>query len=142
MAENDYKNKSLNSPSLILKEKSNSYKIGFWRGYLDGDGCYHFNPKNRKKSISLSGNKKQNWSSYVCFLQNLNCKFLISRTKKSSCVTTGDAKSILKIIDYIFKDKYDGIGLKRKFHKAMEMKKYIHKMIKKNNHLYKSISSN
>lgn len=137
LVENDYKNKSLNSPSLILKEKSNSYKIGFWRGYLDGDGCYHFNPKTRKKSISLSGDQKQDWSSYVCFLKNLNCKFSINRRKKSSYVATCDAKSILKIIDYIFGDTYDGIGLKRKFSKAMEMKKYIYKMIKKNNHLYK-----
>jgi len=135
----DFKIKSQTSPYKILHGKQTEYIRGFWRGCLDGDGCYHFNPdpKIRKKCISLSGTKNQDWTCYTNFLKSLEIDFKI-REDSGSSVIIYKAKSIVNLIDFIYpNEKYDLIGLKRKFYKAKEIKKYIENLMIKNKHYYK-----
>lgn len=140
LTENDYQNKSFLSPDKIVKDKSDIFLRGFWRGYLDGDGCYYLNAKNRKKIINLCGNKQQNWSAYTRMLKSLNCKFTKKINKTSSYVSICDADSILNLVNYIYNNKYDGIGLKRKFAKAQQIKQYIKERMNKMPWYYSSYS--
>lgn len=137
LEQNDFKIKSQTSPYKILKNKPIEYIRGFWRGCLDGDGCYHFNPKIRKKSITLSGTKNQDWTSYINFLKDLEINFKIKKSVSGSFVAIYNAKGIMKLIDFIYPNEtYDLIGLKRKFYKAKEIKTYIEKCMLKNKSYY------
>lgn len=136
----DFKIKSQTSPYKILQGKQTEYIRGFWRGCLDGDGCYHFNPdpRIRKKCISLFGTKNQDWTSYTNFLKSLEIDFQVREKGSCSLVEISRAKSIVKLIDFIYpNEKYDLIGLKRKFCKAKKIKKYIENLMIKNKHYYK-----
>lgn len=139
----DFKNKSEKSPIKILQNKNVEYKRGFWRGFIDGDGCYYFNPLIRKKVISVSGTLNQDWTSYIELLNELKIKFSIIRKKINlggrSEVRINKSKDLLILINYIYPNKkYDSIGLKRKFYKAKKMKIYLEKLIKENSSFYKS----
>lgn len=108
----------------------------YWfRGAIDGDGCFFINIKRRQKIFSMSGPYDQDWTFFTKLLNNLNIKYTKLKIKskngnKCSRINITNYDGIIKIGDYIYKN-YDKnkIGLNRKYNKFMLIKnKLIPKM--------------
>jgi hypothetical protein len=132
MKKHDFLVKSMVSPTKLLHGKSETYTRGFWRGFFDGDGCYHINNATRKRSISASGPYDYDWSSVTDLLNNLEIKYITtkhtskSKNHKYSQTSVRDFESLLKLCNYIFPNtEYDGVGLKRKFEKMTQIRSHI-----------------
>lgn len=122
----NYKNKSHDSPSLILSKIPIKLHNYFWRGYFDGDGCIHLpinSPGGKQAKIIIVSTINYDWS---C-LEKLFKKLLIEKYKidevtsknghKHSRIYFNKRKYVKRFCDYLYGDKYDGIGLKRKYNK-------------------------
>ncbi len=125
LLENDYGNKSIASPDKILKLIPYELKHYFFRGWIDGDGCFYFNKKNSIRQFYLSGAFEQNWDAAEYLFNSMNIKYSICRvTNKTSysCIRVTNKKGIEKIGEYVYNNfKFDNIGLDRKFDKLQEI---------------------
>jgi intein/homing endonuclease len=123
LIENEYDKKSLTSPTKILSKIDNYLKPYFFRGLIDGDGC--FSSKNRSY-FSITGNIKQNWIDMEKLLNSLDIKYKLTRkerkTGNSSFIVISSKKDIIKLGDYIYGDYFDGMGLNRKYKVYYEIK--------------------
>lgn len=118
LTKNGYSDKD--QPSDYLLDDKLSYL--WYRGLVDGDGCWYFNKKNKCRQFYISSNYEQNWKFIEDLLNSLNCTYSIQRiiTKKNhkySCIRTMNKDSIRKIYNYLYQDNLH-IGLSRKFKKA------------------------
>jgi len=127
LIENDYNTKSLKSPIKILNLIPVNLKHYFFRGWIDGDGCFYINKKNSCFQFYLSGSYEQDWSSIEYLLLKLNLKYKINRiinknNTKYSSIRITNKKGIETLGFYIYKNfKVDKIGLKRKYNKFLEI---------------------
>ena len=118
---NDYQEKSLKSPNKILSLIPKNIRPYFFRGWIDGDGCFYLNEKHYCKQFYISGSFEQDWYSFeeLCFA--LDIKFKIVRIKKKtkySALRITNKKDINLLGDYIFQFfSKDNIGLLRKYEK-------------------------
>ncbi len=134
----DYKNKSLVSPTKILKHIPEKYHCYFWHGFLDGDGAPYIskNPAiNRNSHLSsykIWGSFEQNWEDLLNLMKNLNIETKIifyerekpnGKIHRSSCINISKNKGILTLVDYIYNSNFK--GLNRKYETCMNLKKYI-----------------
>ena len=129
LLDNEYGIKSLASPSKIIKLIPDELKYSFFRGLIDGDGC--FCSKNRNY-FSITGNINQDWTDVENLLINLNINYKLTRKKRksgnSSFIVISSKSDISILGDYLYptkygmKEQYDGIGLKRKYDIYMEIK--------------------
>ena len=123
LIENDYLNKSLTTPTKILKLISDDLKPYFFRGLIDGDGC--FCSKNRSY-LSITGNINQNWDEIIHLYNNFSLKFKLTKkerkTGNSSFIVISNKKDIIKLGDFLYGDSFDGIGLSRKYKIYLEIK--------------------
>jgi hypothetical protein len=124
---NDYKEKSLKSPTKILEKINDNIKNYFFRGYIDGDGCFSYkNKTNNRKYFSITGNINMSWFEINKLFNKLNITYKINRKNRksgnSSMIELSSRENILKIGNYIYDNEYDNIGLKRKFETFSYMK--------------------
>lgn len=123
LIDNDFDKKSLLSPSKILEIIPDSLKSYFFRGLVDGDGC--FCSKNRNY-FSITGNINQDWTDFEELLNSLNIQYSLSRkernTGKSSYIVISSKIDIMKLGNYLYGENFDGIGLKRKYDIYNEIK--------------------
>jgi len=123
LIENHYLDKSLTTPTKILSKISEDLKPYFFRGMIDGDGC--FCSKNRS-FFSITGNINQNWSEIEKLFNHLNIKYKITKKERSngssSYIVISNKKDIVKLGNYIYEDSYDNIGLLRKYKIYQEIK--------------------
>lgn len=129
----DYKIKSVASASKILQHIPDSLHRFFWRGYIDGDGCFY--KHGTVCQLVLAGSYTQDWAAHEAWMKSLGIAYKIKYTQKS----TGNS-SILRVtsrydIALLCRWLYDGydmdnIGLKRKRAKAMEIEKDCQKLPK------------
>lgn len=130
LCKNDYRDKSKKSPDSILETIPISLHEYFYRGVVDGDGCFYYNQKNFLRQFSISGSYEQNWSYLECLCNRLNIKYTIKRTttkKGNSSSFRILGKEVLKIGNFIY-SKNDNIKLSRKYNKFIIIKNsYIKK---------------
>lgn len=120
LIENDYDKKSLVSPDKILSKIPDNLKHYFFRGVIDGDGCFYSNIKNYCYQFSLAGSYEQDWLFFEKKCNDLGIQYGIARRtqkkSKNSIIRITNKKDIEKIGQYIY-DGYpqDEIGLLRKY---------------------------
>ena len=123
LLENDYGNKSLNTPTKILSKIPDNLKSYFFRGLIDGDGC--FCAKNRNY-FSITGTIEQDWSEIDKLFKTLDIKYTLTKKERksgnSSFVVISNKNDIIKFGEYIYGKNYDNIGLDRKYKIYMEIK--------------------
>ena len=110
----------------ILDLIPNNLKHYWFRGFLDGDGCFYVNIKIRSKTLSFAGPQNQNWSFITDILDELSIEnyTMENRIKHpSSNIRIGNYYGIIKFGDYIYQNyNKDKIGLKRKHDKFVLIK--------------------
>lgn len=123
LLENGYANKSLSTPSKILTLIPEDLKPYFFRGLIDGDGC--FCSKNRSY-FSITGTIEQNWKEIDDLFLKLDISYKLTKKERkignSSFVVISNKKDIIKLGDYIYVNNFDGIGLERKYKIYEEIK--------------------
>lgn len=128
LLENDYGMKSTASPDKILSKIPENLKHYFFRGLIDGDGCFYINEKQYLYQFSITSSLAQDWAFFTKKMSDLNIKYDIQHTerinKKSgkinshSCLRVTNKNEILKLGNYIYSDfETNHMGLCRKYEK-------------------------
>lgn len=117
-----YLSKSIQSPSLNHIPKNVLHY--WWRGYIDGDGCYYKHSTNSLKQFTIGSSYEQDWSTTQDWLRLLHVKYSVSRrihsNSKSSIIRVCSKKGITSIFEYVYPNRiFDGIGLRRKYDKGL-----------------------
>lgn len=120
--------KSSENYDKLLSKMSDNMIIYFYRGLIDGDGCFYKNKNNCTTLFTITSNYNQDWKSVEDFFIKNQIIYHIQRKKtkngNASVIFVQDKKSLNTLIELIYKEK-DGIYLKRKLDKANEILKYI-----------------
>lgn len=125
LIEHDYDNKSHISADKILNKIPNELKHYFFRGLIDGDGCfYYYKPKKGStlRQFALASTYEQDWSYFEKLCVELDVKYTIKRIKNikssSSVIRITNKEGIRNLGDYIYNNfEKDKIGLIRKYNK-------------------------
>jgi hypothetical protein len=129
---NDYKDKSYKSADKILMVIPETLHKYFFRGLIDGDGCFYLNEKNYCYQFQITSTIEQDWSYFENFLSTNNINYRIERTSRInkkgitnqfSTLRITNKYEIAKLFNVIY-DTYedDRIGLYRKYEKGLEIK--------------------
>ena len=127
----DYKIKSGASANKILDKIPSDLRQYFFRGLIDGDGCFYFNPKSNLRQFSISSTFNQDWSYFTEMLGDLYVSFSEKqrthnnknkKISKSSYIRITGIENIKKLGNYIYKNyEVDKIGLRRKYNKFFDI---------------------
>lgn len=126
----NYGPRNINAPTNMLKNIPIKLQKYFFRGLIDGDGCFHINKIKNNYMFSLSGRYDQDWSFFTNLLDDLNIKHSIikeiRKNGKCSSVRIENKSGIIKLGDYIYKNYIsENIGLQRKYNKFIKIKNTI-----------------
>ena len=120
LASNDYQSKTYTSADKILSHIPDHLKHYWFRGLVDGDGCFTFGHSYR---FSVCSAYEQDWSYIEKVLKQFEIKYSIYRTisskgHKFSTINIVNRSGILKFGNYIYSGyDEDKIGLIRKHQK-------------------------
>lgn len=122
LIEHDYGIKSQASADKILSKIPDNLKHYFFRGLIDGDGCfYHYIPKKGStlRQFALTSTYEQDWSYFEKLCESLDIKYKIKRTtnnkSSSSVIRITNKDGIKRLGNYIYTNfDSDNIGLIRK----------------------------
>lgn len=125
LVENDFDKKSYTSADKILSKIPNDLKHYFFRGLIDGDGCfYYYKPKigSTLRQFAISSTIDQDWTYFENLCKELNIEYKIKRIKgdKSSysSLRICNKNGISNLGYYIYNNiEIDQMGLKRKYEK-------------------------
>lgn len=127
MNENDFSKKSIMSPKKIISKIPEELRHYFFRGLVDGDGCFYFNEKNGKiknRQFSITSSYEQDWSYVSDLFDSLNINYSIRRVKKKSSysqIRVTKKKDIQVIGDYMYSGELFGFPRKlNKFNKLVK----------------------
>jgi hypothetical protein len=128
LRENDYQIKSFVAPNKILSLIPSELHYHWFRGFVDGDGCFYFNQKYKtsRHSFSVSGPHKQDWKFLENFCESLEIKYNVSRFLSGKATGNGSTfivrrtKDIIKLGNYLYKDS-SFIRLERKYQKLINI---------------------
>jgi intein/homing endonuclease len=130
LMDNDYHNKSFMSADKILSKIPVRLKKYFFRGLIDGDGCFFISKDERKRCLSISSSINQDWYYIKSILSDLNIKYFIYKyeyKKGNSSTIEIRGEYAIKFGEYIYNGyEEDKIGLPRKYNKYLEIKKSIY----------------
>jgi hypothetical protein len=122
----DFKDKSFKSADKILTMVPENLKHYFFRGLIDGDGCFYVKTKinNRTvKQFTLSSSINQDWGYFISLLGELNVKKYGINKNTGSNIRVTNKEGIVKIGEYIYQNyENDRIGLSRKYSKYLCIK--------------------
>ena len=130
LLENDYRSKSFESADKILSKIPEHLQHYWFRGLIDGDGCFYISKNKHQRQFSLASSYEQNWFFMEKLLKKFEIRYSIRRVKqfqhnrinKSSIIRTVNSKDIKKLGDYIYQGFLtDKIGFERKFKKYLEI---------------------
>lgn len=126
----DFNRKSFKSPDNLIEKIPNELKKYFFRGIIDGDGCF-YNGKNTIFSVTSTVN--QEWKYFENLFDELKVKSKIRKKEhknkngtisQSSIIEVVRIEDIIKIGKYIYNNyEIDKIGLSRKYKKYLDLKK-------------------
>ena len=131
MREYGFVNKSIKQP-LFLNKIPKELIHYFFRGLIDGDGCFYISPNKKCRQFYLAGSFEQEWDYFINFLKKYNIKFKIKKkiqkkTQKYSVVFLS-GKQLIKMGDIIYKDfSNDKLGFLRKYEKYLLIKETFNK---------------
>jgi len=131
LKENDYTIKSDKSACKILSIIPENLKHYWFRGVVDGDGCFYI--RNKKSyQFSLASSYQQDWTYFEDLLKSLNIKYNIQRriqirknlpSTQSSVIRISNKNTIKILGEYIYQNyEIDKIGLHRKYEKFLQIK--------------------
>lgn len=109
----------------IILEKIPKHLRHYWfRGYLDGDGCIHIQGNKYTFSFTAHANStfyflQELFKSLYIHSYSIVCRHNPSGSRFSRA-TISSKYQIKRLLEYIYKD-WDGIGLDRKYNKALEV---------------------
>lgn len=133
LIENDYLAKSIKSADKILSRIPENIKHYWFRGLVDGDGCFYINKPRYLRQFSVTAPYNQDWGYLEKLCNSMNIKYVIKRWKQlqrgkihcSSVLRITNKLDILKIGNYIYKNyNSDKIGLPRKYNKFIEIREF------------------
>lgn len=119
----DFDKKGLIPPEKLLTRIPKKKQYLFYRGYIDGDGCFYIT--NKAKHFFIGSTYNQNWSHIKQLFKKLNInKYNIQQSTsklghKASRIRISNLDGVKKIAQYIYQDRLD-IGLKRKYEKVKD----------------------
>lgn len=126
--DNGYLEKSKISPDKILKQIPEKYHKFFLRGWVDGDGCFYMN--KTAKQFSIAGSFEQDWGALESIFTANGIKYTVQRRQiketetkitRASYIRITNKPSLIILDSLLYDDKYDGIGLYRKYKKCKEI---------------------
>ena len=125
LIEHDYHKKSYLSADKILSKIPTNLQSYFFRGLVDGDGCFYtYKPKKGStlRQFTLTSTYEQDWSYIEKLCNKLKIKHKINRVKtiknSSSFIRITNKEGIKKLGVYLYDNfEVDRIGLKRKYDK-------------------------
>jgi hypothetical protein len=127
LKENDYTNKSINSPCKILSHIPTNLHKYFFLGWNDGDGCFYYNTKSKLIQCIVTSSYEQNWKALETLCDNLNIQFTIRKTirtsSKYSQFQITQNESIITFGEYLYSNH--SMGLPRKREKYNNIKSYV-----------------
>jgi hypothetical protein len=133
LIEYDYDKKSYVSADKILSKIPDELKHYWFRGLIDGDGCFYINEKNYIRQFALTSTYEQDWSYFENLCRKLDIKYCIKRIKtvnkktgkeNKSSVVRIIGKEIIKLGEFIYFG--EEFGLTRKLEKFKQIyKSYV-----------------
>lgn len=126
-----YGPRTFSSANEILKKIPKALQYMWFRGLVDGDGCFYINKGNSCFQFSIAGAYNQDWKYVEDLLNKIEVRYAIQRRKQkqdekinnSSVIRVTNRKDIIKIGEYIYEGfDCDKIGLIRKYEKYSAIK--------------------
>ncbi len=130
LSDHDYAIKSVASPNKILSKIPQSLQRYFFRGIVDGDGCFYIKTeggKLKQKQFSVTSTFEQDWLYFEGLCKILNIKYTIQRVKGKtsySALRVLNKDGIVALGEFIYHE-YDNIGLQRKYKKFLTIKEKL-----------------
>lgn len=130
LTENNYRDKSYVSPTKILSKIPPELVHYFYRGWIDGDGCFFIDYNNNRKHFSLTSTYEQDWFDFINLLNSLNIHYgyrqpIRKNGHKNSTIELCKQSSIMALGDFIYNGyETDLIGLPRKYETFLKIKNY------------------
>jgi len=120
----DYCDKSTAAPTKVLAHIPATLHRFFWRGFIDGDGCFY--KHGHTCQLILAGSYSQDWTAHERWLTDMGVRFKVKRRLSpkgnSSIVRVTSLVDITHLIHWLYEGfENDGIGLPRKYAKAQEI---------------------
>jgi hypothetical protein len=129
---NRFAEKSLISPCGFLNCMSKKNIVSFLLGWVDGDGCFYVNEKNKCYQFTMAGSHDQDWKALEEILIHNDINYTLSRRVnkmnqgQSSLRITGK-KNLVKFIFLVYSSSDVKFGLPRKKEKAIKiLKRFLH----------------
>ncbi len=131
LVEQDFDKKTSVAPSKILNLVPLDFRSLWWRGYMDGDGCYYFG--ERVKQLSIGSAYNQDWAEFEALCESMSTTFnyqqRIQKRKngklhKSSSVRVCNKHGIQKLIEYFYSHP-SPMGFPRKRRKAEQLLEWV-----------------
>jgi hypothetical protein len=125
LADLDYLSKHT-TPTKVLELIPPELQRYWYRGYIDGDGCFYHHKPRYLYRFHTSGPYNQDWS----FMQNLfarnNLHYTITHKEnkkghRSSSFNCDRRKNIIYLGNLLYGNTWDGIGLCRKYNKFLSI---------------------
>lgn len=128
LIENDYNDKSFKTANKILSRIPHHLISYFFRGVIDGDGCFYFKKQKNTylRQLTIASTYEQDWSYVEDLFKKMNIKYSIKKIKRLnssySIIRITNKDGIKKIGEFIYANyNFDKIGLKRKNDKFMKI---------------------
>lgn len=115
----DVDRKSWIAPTKLLNTIPEHLKHYFWRGYMDGDGCFRI---DKSSFVAFAGSLNQDWFEHEAILKQLNIEYRIVRrpTLKGggSGIIFSKIEDIYRWGEYLYQGMEENkMGLNRKYEK-------------------------
>ena len=127
----DYITKSNLSADKVLSIIPDDLKHYWFRGLVDGDGCFYIHKKRKIYQFCVASSYDQDWTYFENLCKNLGIEYKIRRSKiinkhgkenSSSIIRFCGIPKIQKLINYFYANyPHDGIGFSRKYNKWLEI---------------------
>lgn len=133
LTENDYRSKSYESADKILSKIPEHLQHYWFRGLVDGDGCFSLCVGKTRGHFVCASGFDQNWGYFENLCKNLQISYGIRRKKRFnkisqkinsySAFVISCQKYLVTFGNYIYQNyENDGIGLQRKYDKFSILK--------------------
>lgn len=114
------------SPEKIINSLPQNIKHYWFRGIIDGDGCWYIGKDGTSRRFTLAGPYEENWIYFTTLLDKLNIGYKICRNinkcGKNSTVCIYKKDDIKKLGEYVYNGfENDKIGLNRKYEKYIKL---------------------